>query len=345
MVPNPDIDHLIILNLRNQASDIQKQELEKWLNISDANKELYDHLKEIWNQPAERRIDHKIKEKRDRIWMAGTAAHKPYTNVHCFEAPRVLNIIYWSKIAATFLIVALSLWIIYQLDIQNDVLERSQYTDAVTLIEKYNPAGQKSIHMLPDGSQVWLNSASQLIYPEKFSDTVRQVKLTGEAFFEVAHNANKPFIVKASGTRTEALGTAFNIQGYEEDGTIKVALLNGKVRVGTSSKVQQTSVLVPGEELLISKNGAEITRRKFNFEETFGWKQGLLVFDGVDFKTFCKIIEKWYGVQVKVIGSPKTAWDLRAQYSNESLRLVLRDINFNKDFRFELNDKELLIKF
>jgi transmembrane sensor len=339
MMSNPDIDHLISLYLSNRASESQKQELEQWINASKANREVFEHIKKIWSEPAEVKVDSNINKKRDAIWAAGTGEKgikKPPASV--------VDISYLSKIAATFLIVLMSSWIVYQLTIPNKFFKAAVISDAIAIIKKQNPAGQKSMHMLPDGTQVWLNAQSILTYPETFSDSLRLVKLTGEAFFEVAHDASKSFIVETSGTRTEALGTAFNIQGFAEDETVKVALLHGKVRVKPLSKAQ-ASILVPGEELLIPKNGAEITKRKFNFEKTFGWKQGLLVFDGVDFKTFCGTVEKWYGVRIKTIGSPQTRWDLRAQYSNESLRLVLRDISFNKNFKFELRDKELLIIF
>jgi transmembrane sensor len=340
MTPNPDIDYLIILYLSNRASDFQKQELEQWINSSEDNKEIFEYIKEIWSKPSDVRIDHKMIQKRDEIWKAGTQ-----DQVKKLAPPRRIDIIYWSKIAATFLIVVLSSWIVYQLSSRGAVSDDAIVSDAVAIIKKQNPSGQKSMLMLPDGTQVWLNAESSLTYPEIFSDTLRLVKLEGEAFFEVAHNKKWPFIVEASNTRTQALGTAFNITAYPEDEIVKIALLSGKVRVQESSKFQ-TSVLSPGEELHIPNDRAEFNLHKFNYEKTFGWKNGILVFDGVDFETFCNIIERWYGVKVKVKGAPKTDWDIRARYKNENLKeVVLRDISFNKNFKFELKDKELFITF
>jgi transmembrane sensor len=337
---NLDIDHLISLYLSNHASESQKQELEQWINASEANREVFEHIKKIWSEPAEVKVDSFIKKKRDAIWAAGTGEKKIKK-----PAASVVDINYWSKIAATFLIVFMSSWLVYQLTIPNKFFKLAVVSDAIAIIKKENPAGQKSMHILPDGTQVWLNAESSLTFPEIFSDSLRLVKLTGEAYFEVAHNANKPFIVEAHGTRTEALGTAFNIQAYPEDERVKVALLEGKVRVQDLSKAQ-TSILSPGEELFVSNDGAEFTIHQFDYEKTFGWKQGILIFDGVDFETFCKIIEKWYGVTVKVKGAPKTDWNIRARYKSENLKeVVLRDISFNKNFKFELRDKELLIIF
>jgi transmembrane sensor len=339
MMSNPDIDHLISLYLSNRASESQKQELEQWINASEANREVFEHIKKIWSEPAEVKVDSNINKKRDAIWAAGTGEKR-------IKKPpaSVVDISYLSKIAATFLIVLMSSWIVYQLTIPNKFFKAAVISDAIAIIKKENPAGQKSMHILPDGTQVWLNAESTLTYPEIFSDTLRLVKMTGEAFFEVAHNKDRPFIVEASGTRTQALGTAFNINAYSEDERVKVALLEGKVRVQDLSKAQ-TSILSPGEELFVSNDGADFTIHHFNYEKTFGWKKGIFVFDGVDFETFRTMVEKWYGVKVEVKGAPQKSWALRARYENESLRSVLRDISFNKDFKFELKDKELLITF
>jgi transmembrane sensor len=342
---NLDIDHLISLYLSNHASESQKQELGQWINASEANREVFEHIKKLWSEPAEVRVDNNTKKKRDAIWEAGTGEKeikKPEASV--------VDISYWSKIAATLLIVLMSSWIVYQLTIPNKFFKAEVAPYAVAIIKKENPAGQKSMHMLPDGTQVWLNAESILTYPEVFSDTLRLIKLTGEAYFEVAYNKNRPFIVETYDTRTQALGTAFNIHAYPEDKMVKISLLEGKVRVQALPGAQglpkvQTSVLSPGEELHIPNDGAEFTLHKFNYEKTFGWKEGILVFDGVDFETFRSVVEKWYGVKVEVKGAPRIDWNIRARYKNESLKEVLRDISFNKNFKFELKDKELLITF
>jgi ferric-dicitrate binding protein FerR (iron transport regulator) len=211
-------------------------------------------------------------------------------------------------------------------------------------VEKLNPAGQRSNHRLPDGTEVWLNAESRLTYPEKFDDTLRRVQLTGEAFFEVAKDPQRPFIVEAGGIKTQALGTAFNIHAYPEEDITKIALLEGKVRVQNANSVQ-TTLLSPGEELLISNKNSDISTQPFNYESTFGWKEGILIFEGADFISFMSTIEEWYGVDVKVKGTPPTDWHIRARYQNENLEHILRDICFNKSIKFELHDKNVLIIF
>jgi ferric-dicitrate binding protein FerR (iron transport regulator) len=215
---------------------------------------------------------------------------------------------------------------------------------AVSLIEIKNPAGQRSAYTLPDGTQVWMNAASSLVYPEKFVDTMRLIHLQGEAFFEVVKDPQRPFFVEAAGTRTQALGTAFNINAYPEDDTVKIALLEGKVRVQSADQIQ-TAILSPGEELLAPKDNTAFSRQQFNYISTFGWKEGILIFDGADFASFRSAIEKWYGVKVETKGALPLDWNIRARYQYEDLRHVLRDICFNKNIKFELDDKKVLITF
>ena len=334
---DPDIDHLIILYLSNRASEDEKKEFEHWVDASEDNKEIFEHIKKIWSQPSKVRVSDELIEKRDKIWDQGIR-HSQVKKM----ASKV-DMLYWTKIAATILILFISSSIVFWIGTENKLYETEQLPEPVALIQKQNPAGQKSMHMLPDGTQVWLNAESSLIFPEVFSDTLRLVKLTGEAYFEVAHSKSRPFIVETSENKIEALGTSFNIKAYPEEHITKVALLEGKVSV--QDQKMQVTILMPGEELFISKNGGEPTTYHFNYEKTFGWKQGILIFDGVDFKTFCSMIEKWYGVKIEIHGQPKIDWDLRARYINQNLRFLLRDISFNKNFQYELNDKKLLIKF
>lgn len=332
---HPDIDHLISLYLSGRASKNERQELEQWISASSVNGKVFERLKEIWAMcsPDEYRRD--MEQVRDRIWAAGTGKQQKV------KAPvrRTMDIPYWSKVAAVFLVFLAGAWLFFHL-----IQENVTVPETVALVEKVNPAGQRSSHRLPDGTRVWLNAESSLKYPEKFTDSLRLVELKGEAFFEVAKDQLRPFIVEAAGIQTEALGTAFNIHAYPEDPEMKVALLEGKVRVQNIDQVQ-TAVLSPGEELLAPKDNAPFSRQPFKYDNTFGWKEGILVFDGADFASFRNTIEKWYGVKVEVKGTAPDDWDIRARYQHEALQHVLRDICFNKNIKFELQDKNVLITF
>ncbi|MDF9796418.1 transmembrane sensor [Catalinimonas alkaloidigena] len=334
---HPDIDRLIALYLSQKASADEKEALEKWINTSAENKAVFTHLHDAWLSTSETPLAPEKIKLRDQIWHNGiTENSKTKYAIH-----REIDLGYWSKIAAIFIFLLMGVGVFSFLVYNNTT---SQITESLAWVKVENPNGRRTVHMLPDGTKVWLNSASSLSYPEKFSDSVRSTKLMGEAFFEVAKNKEKPFIVETADTRTQVLGTSFNIFSYPQNDTVRIALLEGKVKVQSSDHIQ-TAILSPGEELITSRDNTLFYRRAFDYVATFGWKEGILNFDGTGFYDFCQAIERWYGVQVKFEGKPPVDWQIRARYQNEDLRHVLRDITFNKNINFTLTKDTVLLTF
>ncbi|MEJ2903641.1 FecR family protein [Pedobacter panaciterrae] len=163
------------------------------------------------------------------------------------------------------------------------------------------PNGGKYQVNLPDGTRVWLNAASLLRYPTKFSGSKRVVELTGEGYFEVAKLPGKiPFIVKSEGQEVEVLGTHFNINSYEDEGPIKTTLLEGSVRVirsKSSGNAPDNNVLLrPGEQSELGDQ--KINVKEVNTESILAWKDGDFVFDGDDLKSIMRKVARWYDVEV-----------------------------------------------
>ena len=328
----PDIDRLIGLYLSRRATEQERQTLMEWVRASPRNRQALRHLERIWHTSADQELPVHWKQLREDLWQAGTSPEQPRTRpIH--------RTIYWKVAAVLLMTVAGAIWFWY---LASEEPTSSPVT--ITWIEKVNPAGQRSQHQLPDGTHVWLNAASRLRFPSPFTDSLRRVQLQGEAFFEVVPNPQQPFVVVAAGTQTEAIGTAFNVYAYSEDSLITISLLEGKVQVSDANG-DHVAVLSPGEALLAPHDQSAFRRQPFDYEKTFGWKDGILIFDGASFADFRRAIEKWYGVQVAVEGHPPTDWSLRARYQREDLRHVLRDVGFHKKIDFELTDKNVLITF
>lgn len=158
-----------------------------------------------------------------------------------------------------------------------------------------NPRGSRVIDMLlSDGSHVWLNAGSSITYPVAFVGDQRKVELKGEGYFEVAHDRNKKFIVAANGTHTEVLGTHFNVNAYENEKQVKVALLEGAVKV-TIEKLSRFQVLKPGEQAQI---GETFRLQKVDVNKVIAWKNGFFDLDGLPFTEFMHQLERWYNVEV-----------------------------------------------
>lgn len=148
--------------------------------------------------------------------------------------------------------------------------------------------------ILSDGTKVWINSDSKLEFPDRFHKNVREVKLTGEAYFEVIADPQKPFYVQVGEAKVQVLGTAFNVSAYQEDQQVEVALLRGKVGFNLPNNEY---VLVPGEIATWDKGDREATLRKGNVESIIDWKTGRFNFEDMPLDRLTVKLARWYGVQ------------------------------------------------
>ena len=163
------------------------------------------------------------------------------------------------------------------------------------------PKGGQYQLVLSDGTKVWLNSASTLKYPVAFAATKREIELSGEAYFEVAHDRHKPFRVISNGQVVEVLGTHFNVNAYQDERVIKTTLLEGSVKVltnGTSSKIK------PGQQVQVKNGHAAVSTA--DMEEAIAWKNGFFYFKDDDIQTVMRQLSRWYNVTVKYEGQIPT---------------------------------------
>lgn len=165
---------------------------------------------------------------------------------------------------------------------------RTSYSNALNTIE--TPKGGQYQVRLPDGSKVWLNAASKLIYPVTFNGRgQREVTLSGEAYFEIAKDRQHPFQVKSAGQVVTVLGTHFNINSYANEGSVKTTLLEGSVKVNDA-------VLKPGEQATMQANKIKIT--EVNPEYATAWRNGFFMFNNENLESVMHKISNWYNVQV-----------------------------------------------
>lgn len=161
-----------------------------------------------------------------------------------------------------------------------------------------NPRGSQVVNLsLSDGSRIWLNAASSLKYPVSFTGESREVEITGEAYFEVAGDRNKPFIVRGAGVTTEVLGTHFNVNNYADDGLVRVTLLEGKVKTSTAGGYVQLS---PGQQALAGQSVKKA--ETVNLEEVMAWKNGVFSFNGTSIASLLQEISRWYDIEIAYAG-------------------------------------------
>ena len=166
-----------------------------------------------------------------------------------------------------------------------------------------NPRGSKVIDMqLSDGSRIWLNAESSLTYPVAFSGDVRKVGITGEAYFEVAHDASKPFKVTKGDVEVAVLGTHFNVNAYDDEVQIKVTLLEGSVKVSTTKQHNASTILKPGQQAILTINTKPATLNNVDLESVMAWKNGLFILNGTGLEDLMRQVGRWYDVDVMYTG-------------------------------------------
>jgi ferric-dicitrate binding protein FerR (iron transport regulator) len=153
-------------------------------------------------------------------------------------------------------------------------------------------AGGQYHVLLQDGTEIWINAASELEFPSTFSSDRRVVRLRGEAFFKVEPGV--PFIVESGGVETRVRGTSFNIHAYEEDEAVAVTLLTGRVEVSATEK---TVELLPGTTATWSKITGTLTSKKVYAEDVISWRDGLFIFTGEELEQVTRTLARWHGVR------------------------------------------------
>lgn len=158
-----------------------------------------------------------------------------------------------------------------------------------------NPRGSMIIDItLADGSRVWLNAGSSVTYPVAFTGKERKVAIEGEAYFEVAHDALKPFIVSKGKTVVKVLGTRFNVNAYNDEADIRITLLQGAVQVTNN---QHAAAVKPGEQAIVKADKIDVAEG-VNLEQVMSWKEGYFRMKGTDLASLMRQIARWYDVQV-----------------------------------------------
>lgn len=187
------------------------------------------------------------------------------------------------------------------------------------------PRGKSIKVTLNDSTEIWLNGESSLSYPSHFTGDTRTVRLTGEAFFKVAHDSRHPFIVEHDGITTKALGTAFNIRSYN-GAKRHITLVNGSVMV-TDSTLRQKEILKPGEDLAYNTDLSEKTIKPVDTNEYTSWTEGLFYFDNTELSDIMQVLGRWYNVTV-IFSDDKSAhyhfsfWADRNASLSETLALL-----------------------
>lgn len=274
--------------LEGNVTQDEEKALNEWISSSNANKQVYFQIKELWYHKQDQTNNSQAIAAYDKLINRIKFAEVIQSQSRVQRISSQVN--QFVKYAAIiFFFLSFSFLSYYYVTEEN-----SKNESCIISV----PKGNKSEIVLPDGSKIWLNNNSKLIYPKKFNQSQREVELIGEGYFEVQRNEKVPFIVKTSDVKIKVLGTKFNISAYPNDKFIETTLISGKVTVQSNENPEVVNTLNPGESLTFDKisNRTAITPVDTKFY-TY-WMKGEFVFRDEKFETLAKRIERIYNVEI-----------------------------------------------
>lgn len=312
----------------------------KWLNDHPGDKEVLYTAKAVLER-TNFKVSDISKNRKDEI-LENILENKTssYYKHEKLTQSRAINFYPWLMGSAAIFFLILASKFFYN----NWVSGASNSETPIYMMVEQAEKGKRNSFYLPDSTMVTLNTESKLTYPSQFDGNMREVTLIGEAYFDVRHDTQKKFRITSGDVVTIVHGTAFNIRAYMES-AISVSLERGSLSVCSKTDINKENSyqLMPGEKLTVNKDFGKSEKSDFNFEEEFGWKEGILVFKDADLKTFVKTIERWYDVQVTIVGKTDENWAMNGKFKNKSLENVLKSLEFSRGVAYKINDKQVTL--
>lgn len=283
-----------------------------WMIGEDKQSEKEEVLREIWEQLD---VDRELSFRDSWKAVSNKAGIRP--------VPFYRNIRVCRRVAAILLPVMVA------------VGGYAYFSRQVEMIEVATSNNEQKHFRLPDDSEVWLNSGSTLWYAADFRDSVRRIRLAGEACFRVHPDKSKPFIVETANLEVKALGTEFNVCAYDADSRMVATLNQGKIQVdvGMNTGDRQRYVLVPQEQVVFCKKEQKATV-KIVGEEAAGWKEGQLIFRDASLSDIMNVIRRHYDVEINFRSADFPADLYSVKFvNNESLAQVMGVLQEMAGFR------------
>ncbi len=306
-------DLLLLKFIKNETTEAEVVQVLDWLDANPENQRYLDEL--------------------DFVSNAGILSEPVCTQA---AAPNKVipfwrKIAGWSTGAAAVLAVCIGISYLFA----REIADRNAQNNMTAIT---SPAGQRMSVTLSDGTLVWLNAGTKLEYPPVFPKKNRRVRVSGEAMFEVEHDAKRPFIVETFAYKAEVLGTKFNICADPEQSYFSASLLEGKLKV-SSLDTETESVLLLPDEMVESFNG-RLTLNKMSDHDDFMWIDGLLNLDNIGFSDVMRKFEKYYGVRIVVMVPeiPQMKYKGKIRVS-DGVEYALKMLQLTSDFSYSRDDE------
>jgi transmembrane sensor len=216
--------------------------------------------------------------------------------------------------------------------------------DALVYNEIRTPRGGQYQVVLSDGTHVWLNAETTLRFPVSFKGRERKVDLSGEAYFEVAKDAGRPFRVMTTGSLVEVYGTHFNVNAYADEASVRTTLLEGSVAVGAAvgESTGKLQMLSPGQQASVKVDGSVEVDDRADTEEAIAWKNGRFQFNSADIRSIMRQIARWYDAEVVFQGNPSLHFTGQITRRDDVSR-VLQMMEMTGEVHFRIEGRKIYV--
>lgn len=326
--------NLITRYLAGETTEDELRVFSDWLMADPKNEELFTQLRKTWLLVEKNKVYSSIDMEKD--WQAFQSKLKSFGGSK--ETPKVLALKLnrksrntflpktWKIAATVTILLAASFLLYFNLSKNREVVVMAQDTNIV--------------QVLPDGSVVSLHAGSQIKYDAKFDSKIRKVELQGEAYFEVAHDKTKPFVVASGDARVEVLGTKFNVNTKKAAGTIEVVLTSGKVSVYYKENPKENVLLNPGEKAILLAEQKQISKSANTDPNYMAWKTRMLEFDNETLAEVVKTLQNVYQTPVTLTDPALSGCRVTASFNDQSLESVLQVLKETLDLQVIQKGKE-----
>lgn len=314
-------------------SDEGKKELLIWLKENEEHKYLMDKMSDWWavaHIPLFR-SDLEANFKEHFLFLAGSLA---------VEKTKQKRVVFktWMKTAAIFLLLIATGTSTFF--VGRNLNNKSE----LTYTETFAPNGSQTQVLLPDSSVVILNSGSLLKYQSDYNNKERRVELVGEAYFDVKHNPHKPFFVSSDKLNVRVEGTTFNVKAYDDDETVDVVLISGKVNVLFLDEDQEVISLSPNQQLNYNKKKDQLTISVVNTSNSTLWTQGVLFFYEKPFPEIARELERKYNTDIEIKSKSLHREVFTGSFSSDyTLDRVIKEIDMDNKYQYTYASGKLII--
>ncbi len=322
-----DIASIIANFLQKQASKDEIESLKEWEDKSDRNKVFLKRMEEYWSQTNEEKVNPRSEAARLRLLTRMDGS---------YDKHKLKPVSYLMKIAAAII------FIVSIAGISVYIASNAGFFTQNNWVVVSTDAGQQSKITLPDGTEVWLNAATEVKYCA--TQDYRRVKLSGEAYFEVEHAPDFPFVVETEDVSISVLGTKFSVSHYPDSKITDASLLTGKITASALGSNEDIEI-TPGQKIVYNSDIEEFTRSALRGKNHVAWRYGVLIFDNESFDELIQKLERYYAVKFIYETKDFSNVHYTGTLDNLSIEKVLEFINLTIPVAYEIDNKTIQLRF